>query len=367
VGGLEFLPLGPSIAREARRLRARGAKLVIAVAHEGGACQSFADHDDLGSCDPRSEIFGIAARLPKHSVDAIVAGHTHQAIAQRVAGIPIIQSYSNGRAFGRIDLTVDRTTGIVVASHLEEPHEICPSSTPETCRPGSYLGRPVEKDDLVGAVIAPAFVTARLKGEEALGVDVVRPLPHQRGQETALGNLLADLMLAARPDSQVALINGGGIRAGLPTGPLTYRRLYETFPFDNAFAAMKLSAGQLRKLIARSLGRSASLVSVSGLRVHARCKHNALEVTLGRPDGAPLPDDSTLGLVTTDFLATGGDGFFAEEKIPFQVGMPIRDQMAEALHKHGGTVGPDDPALFDPAHPRFDLPGPPPIRCGEAP
>lgn len=367
VAGLEFLPLGPSIAREARRLRARGAKLVVAVAHEGGACQSFTDHDDLSSCDPRSEIFSMARRLPKHTVDAIVAGHTHQAIAQRVGDIPIIQSYSNGRAFGRIDLTVERATGKLLASHVEDPHDICASGTPEVCRPGAYMGRPVEKDEQVGALIASAFVSARLKGEEELGVDVVRPLPQHRGQETALGNLLADLMLAARPGSQVALINGGGMRAGLPAGPLTYRRLYETFPFDNAFASMKLSAGQLRKLVARSLVRSASLVSLSGLRVHARCKHQELEVTLGRPDGSALPDDSPLSLITTDFLATGGDGFFADATIPFEIGLPIRDGMAEVLRRRGGTVAPDDPALFDAAHPRLDLPSPPPIRCAEVP
>jgi 5'-nucleotidase len=367
LAGVEVLPLAPSIAREARRLRARGAKLVIAVAHEGGACQSFTNPDDLGSCDPRSEIFNIVARLPKHSVDAIVAGHTHQAIAQRVAGIPIIQSYSNGRAFGRIDLTVDRSTGNVVASHLEDPHEICTSSGPEACRPGPYLGRPVEKDDRVGAVIAPAFVNARLKGEEDLGVEVVRPLPHQRGQETALGNLLADLMLARRPGSQVALINGGGIRAGLPAGPLTYARLFETFPFDNAVASMKLSAGQLRKLLARSLSRSAALVSLSGLRVQARCNPRALEVALMRPDGSRLPDDSLLSLVTTDFLATGGDGFFADAAIPFEVGPPIRDQMAEVLRGRRGTLAPDDPTLLDPAHPRFELPGPLPIQCPVTP
>lgn len=365
VAGLDFLPLAASIARESRRLRARGAKLVIAVAHEGGACQSFADPDALESCDARSEIFSIAARLPKHSVDAIVAGHTHQAIAQRVAGIPIIQAYNNGRAFGRVDLTVERATGKVLASHLEEPHEICPSGTPETCKPGSYLGQPVEKDSTVEALLAPAFANARQKSEESLGVEVVRPMPHNRAQETALGNLLADLMRAARPGTDVAMINGGGMRAGLPKGPLTYGRLYETFPFDNAFAAMKISAGQFRKLVARSLGRSPSLVSLSGVRVAATCKAKLVEATLVRDDGSPVSDETMLNLVTTDFLATGGDGFFGDTSIPFQIGTPIRDEMAAVLRKRGGTLAADDPTLLAPGQPRFDLSGPVPIRCSE--
>lgn len=363
VAGLDFLPLAASITRESRRLRARGAKLVIAVAHEGGACRSFGDPDALDSCDAHSEIFSIAGRLPKRSVDAIVAGHTHQAIAQRVAGIPIIQSYSNGRAFGRVDLTVERATGKVLASHLEAPHEICPSSTPETCKPGEYMGRKVEKDAMVEALLAPVFANARQKSEEQLGVAVVRPMPHSRAQETALGNLLADLMRAVRPGTDVAMINGGGMRAGLPQGALTYGHLYETFPFDNAFASMKLSAGQLRRLVARSLGRSASQVSLSGVRVRARCKDGSVEATLSRSDGSPISDETMLNLVTTDFLATGGDGFFADAGIPFQIGATIRDEMAEVLRKRGGTLAPDDPALFDPTRPRFDLPGSVPIRC----
>jgi len=367
VAGLDFLPLAASITRESRRLRARGAKLVIAVAHEGGACQSFTDPDSLTSCDPRSEIFAVAARLPRRTVDAIVAGHTHQAIAQRVAGIPIIQSYSNGRAFGRVDLTVERTTGKVVSSHLDEPHEICPSSTPETCKPGSYMGLPVKRDEQLGTLIAPSFVNARQKGEEQLGVEVLRPLPHNRAQETALGNLLADLMRTARPDADVAMINGGGMRAGLPKGSLTYRHLYETFPFDNAFASMKLTAGQFRKLVARSLGRSPSLVSLSGVRVQARCKDRTLEVGLSRTGGSPLPDDTVLNLVTTDFLATGGDGFFGDTTLTLEVGSPIRDEIAEALRNRGGTVAPDDPTLFDPTRPRIDLPGPVPVHCTGAP
>jgi 5'-nucleotidase len=397
LAGLDFLPLATTVARESRRLRSKGAKVVIAVAHEGGSCQSFENPDELASCDARSEIFALARALPRQSVDAIVAGHTHQAVAQRVAGIPIVQAYANGRAFSRVDLTLDRARGKVLASHLEAPQEICPSGSPDACAPGPYLGRPVQRDEQLAALLAPAFAKAKSKGEERLGVEVASPLPHSRAQETALGNLVADLMRTRRPDGAtpsdypVAMINGGGLRTGFPTGPLTFARLYETFPFDNAFAFVKMSALEFRTLLARSLARSASLVSVSGLRVRARCKDQSptwkpwegsqtlprsgsagqspappsrLEVTLSRPDGSPLADDTTLALATTDFLATGGDGFFAGAKLSFTTGPSIRDELAAALRRRGGTLAPDDPALLDPAHPRFELPHQIPIRCG---
>jgi 2',3'-cyclic-nucleotide 2'-phosphodiesterase (5'-nucleotidase family) len=390
LAGLDFLPLAASIARESRRLRARGAKIVVAVAHEGGACRRFDNPDHLGSCNAHSEIFSIARKLPRRSVDAIVAGHTHQGVAQRVAGIPIIEAYANGQAFGRVDLTVERATGRVVASHIEAPREICPSSPPDRCQPGRYLGRPVVKDEQLARLLVPAFATAQHRGQEHLGVNVVHPLPHNRAQETALGNLVADLMRAFRPrdrddgqpafpmakhaqgnakpsqDSRglrVALINGGSLRAGFPTGPLTFARLYEAFPFDNAFAFAKISARQFRQLLARSLANSSSLVSLSGLRVRARCEGRTLAVTLSRPDGSPLPDNAVLTLATTDFLATGGDGFFADANLTFVTGPSIHDELTLALRRRGGSLDPDDPTLLDPAHPRFDLPGPVPLRC----
>lgn len=364
VAGLAFKPLVGTIARESRRLRARGAKVVIVIAHAGGGCRSFADPDALESCDGRSEIFAVAAKLPRGSVDAMIAAHTHQGIAQRVNGIPIIQSYANGRAFGRIDLTVARASGEVVASHLEPPRDICPSSRPDECQPGDYLGRPVERDEQLAALIAPAIAAARHKGEERLGVEVARPLPHSRSQETALGNLLADLMHTQVEGEglAVALLNGGGMRTGFPSGPLTYGHLHETFPFDNAFAMAKVRAATFRALLARSFARSGALVSLSGVNVHARCQGGTLVVALLRPDGTAIPDDVELALATTDFLATGGDGFFSEAELAFEMGTPIRDHLAAVLRAKGGRLSPEQ--HFDPRHPRVQLPGPVPLRCG---
>jgi 5'-nucleotidase len=363
VAGLEFLPLAKTLAREARSLRARGAKVVIAVVHEGGACTDFSTPERLDSCDAKSEIFAIARELPKGSVDGIVAGHTHQAVAQRVADVPIIQSYCNGRAFGRVDLTVDRKSGKVVSTHLEGPHDLCQAGSAESCQPGDYEGSPVHASGAVAELNATAFAVAERKGTESLNVEVLRPLPHNRKKETALGNLLADLMRASRP-SDVAMINGGGMRAALPAGLLTYGRLYETFPFDNAFASLRLPAGEFRHLLARSLGHAGSLVSLSGLRVHATCEKGAVEATLTRPDGSAVRDEEVLAVATTDFLATGGDGFFAGAKIDYEIGPPIRDAVAGALRQRSGTLDPSDRALFDPAHPRFSLPAEVPVHCG---
>jgi 2',3'-cyclic-nucleotide 2'-phosphodiesterase (5'-nucleotidase family) len=300
-------------------------------------------------------------------VNAIVAGHTHQGVAHRVAGVPIIQSYANGRAFGRVDLMVDRKTGRVKAAQVRPPHEICPAGTTQHCAPGDYEGAPVVADAKVIAANAHAFAAARKQAEARLGVEVVRPLPHRRGEETPLGNLLADLVRQARPGSDVAVLGSGGTRQGLPAGPLTYGRFYETFPFDNVFATVRVPAGYLAHRLSESFARSRSLVSLSGLRVRARCEGGKLEVTLTRPDGSFIADFEPLVVTTSDFLATGGDGFFAGAKAKIEIGVPMRDSIVAVLRARGGRLDPGDARLFDPKHPRIDLPGPVPVKCGPRP
>jgi 2',3'-cyclic-nucleotide 2'-phosphodiesterase (5'-nucleotidase family) len=68
--GLELAPLAASIAREAERVRAGGATVVIVVAHAGGECKRFENPDDLSSCDAGAEIFGVANAPPEGGLQA---------------------------------------------------------------------------------------------------------------------------------------------------------------------------------------------------------------------------------------------------------------------------------------------------------
>ncbi|HVV53167.1 MAG TPA: 5'-nucleotidase C-terminal domain-containing protein, partial [Polyangia bacterium] len=363
--GLAVKPLAPAIAAGAAELHRRGATVVVAAAHAGGVCKRFDAPEHFESCEPDGEIFQVARELAAAGavVDAVVAGHTHEGVAHRVAGIPIVEAYANGRDFSRIDLTIDRATGRAVDAQIFPPHPIC---APARCAGETYEGAPVVPDPAVAAAIAPALAAARAARERPLGVEVTAPIKRAQKVESPLGDLFADLMRAARPGADVALTNGGGLRADLPAGPLTYGRLYEATPFDNRFATVPVTAGELAEAIARNLGRDNGIISISGVRAEARCKDGALAVTLRRADGHPLPPNTKLTLVTSDFLATGGDGLLsAETKLHAQLddGPPIRDAMADLLRARKTPLSPEDPALHDPAHPRISYPGPRPVRC----
>jgi 2',3'-cyclic-nucleotide 2'-phosphodiesterase (5'-nucleotidase family) len=174
------------------------------------------------------------------------------------------------------------------------------------------------------------------------------------------------MMRTARPRADVALTNGGGVRTDLPVGPLTYGRLFEALPFDNRFATVHVTGADLAEMIARNLGRENGILSVSGVRADARCLNGTLAVMLSRPDGRPIAPAARLTLVTSDFLATGGDGLLSENlqhRAVLDDGPPIREALANLLRAGKVQFRADDRALYDPAHPRLAYPDLRPVRC----
>jgi 2',3'-cyclic-nucleotide 2'-phosphodiesterase (5'-nucleotidase family) len=363
--GLAVRPLAETIAAADADLHRQGATVVIIAAHAGGVCHRFDEPGHFESCEADGEIFQVAHDLAVRggAVDAIVAGHTHEGVAHRVAGIPIVEAFANGHDFSRIDLTIDRASGRASDARIFPPQRIC---APQRCAEESYEGAPVVPDPAVAAAIAPALEAARAEREEKLGPILAAPFQRAQKTESPLGNLFADLMRAARPGADVALTNGGGLRADLPAGPLTYGQLFESLPFDNRFATVSVGAGELAEMIARNLGRDNGILSVSGLRAEARCAAGSLMVKLTRSDGRPISPGTRLTLVTSDFLATGGDGLLSNElqrRTTLDGGAPIRDAMADLLRHGRALPRADDRALYDPARPRLTYPGPRPVRC----
>jgi len=345
----------------------------VVAAHAGGDCASFENPRDLSSCEPDEEIFEVARALPPGSVDIIAAGHSHAGVAHVVNGIAIVEAYAYGRAFSRVDVELDRTTGRVLHVVPHPPHDMCQAEDDsiDNCQPGAYEGAPVVPDPDVVATVMPDLQRAEEVGARRLGVRLETEFPRDRDEETALGNLIADLMREAVPDADVALINGGGIRQGLPPGDLTYRALFEMFPFDNELATVRLTGRDLRTLIESNLQSDEAILSLSGVIVHAQCRNGALVVDLRTSTGRTISDGDAMTLVTTDFVATGGDaimtGLAREPGALRMLGRLVRDEVVQLLGQRGGILRADDPSLFNGAARRFRLPAARPVRCNDQP
>lgn len=372
--GLAMAPLAETVAEHASQLRGQGAQLVIVTAHAGGKCKSFEDPGDRSSCESGHEIFEVAEELPKGAVDIIVAGHTHSGVAHEVAGIAVIESFANGRAFGRVDVTFDKS-GAITERTIHPPRWVCGEtrSPPrvmagEQCEAGNYAGSPVEPDKTLWQLAARYHAQADEVRQKPLGVEITDPVERSFAAESPLGNLFVDLMLEARPKADVAITNGGGLRADLPSGPLTYGELYEAMPFDNRFATVALTGSQLATLIANNLKVGRGIFSIAGVRATARCVGDTLQVDLRRAKrGKRIGKRERLTLVTSDFLASGGDGMLADLGLaPDAVvlhddGPTMRDAFAERLSARGGTLS--GKVLFDAKSPRLRYPGKRPVSC----
>lgn len=368
--GLEVKPLGGAIAREAAMLRGRGARVVIAVAHAGGVCKSFEDPRREDACNADEELNRVARELPKSSVDAVIGGHTHAGVAHFFSGLPVVESFSYGRAFSRVDLSVPRDPTQPVTAKVFPPRDVCADASAPVCVPGSYEGATIAADPRVDAAVAQWREAARARRAERLGVQVTATVRREHARESPLGNWLADLLLSATPGADVAILNGGGLRAALPAGDLTYGQLYESQPFDNRVARLELGGAELRAVITAHLERERhGIISIAGARVVARCADGRLDVTLKRANGKPIRDGERVAVVTSDYLATGGDELFAGPGRPQPKSdtgpLTVRDALAAVLRKRGGRVDGDAPELYDPKHPRLDLPSARPVRCAK--
>ncbi len=118
-------------------------------------------------------------------------------------------------------------------------------------------------------------------------------------------------MRALVPGADVALTNTGGLRSDLAEGPFTFGELYQLLPFDNQRVTVSLTGAQLRTVVKQNLEMAGSMVTLSGVSASAACDRGQLTVALRRESGGPIRDNESLTVVTTDFLATGGDSFFA--------------------------------------------------------
>jgi 2',3'-cyclic-nucleotide 2'-phosphodiesterase (5'-nucleotidase family) len=376
VGGLAVAPLAPTIAAEASRLRARGARVVIVAAHEGGSCGNFGNPADLSSCDEWADIFTVARQLPRGLVDLIVAGHTHEAVAHEVAGIPIVQAYSWGRAFSRADLTIDRETGRVTAARIFAPREVCARETRDGrhCAASTaataparadtadvhYEGRPVVPDPSVRAAMAPALRRVTELRATPLGVILDSHILRGSGDdESALGNLFADALRELVPDTDAAVsysAGPGGLRADLEAGPATLGAVYDVFPFDNRVVHLDLTGAQLRALLTSQLRRQRSLgrpLGIAGLQVRVDCGAGDGPITVTRHSGAPIGDGERLRVATIDFMAARmpmpqSDGTAPAALLtppptqPAQRDLPLlRDAVMDWLRRQGGHIASD--------------------------
>jgi 5'-nucleotidase len=361
VSGLTFTNMAQEAKQAAELLRARGADLVVAVVHAGGSCSNLDHPNSLASCERSSEALELLESLPKGIFDAMVAGHTHSHIGHFVRGTPVVEAGSLGTEFAVVELAIDPATRRPISgeTRIRSGLPICErviretgDCNPKRWKPGMEIesarfdGVPVVPDPKMDALLAPFMERVAAAQVRSLKVRLPERLMRDSRRESTLGNALADA-LRQMERADVVLLNSGGLRADLPRGELTYGKFYEVFPFDNTIATLTLTGAEIVELLEALLASGHGVPQTSGLRFEAaRCSGRAGITSIRFQDGHPFDRAATYRLVTSDFLALGGDGTgkvlgkvpAARKEFGHRRELNMRDALAADIEKRGGEM-----------------------------
>ncbi len=312
IAGLRFLPAGPVVIERAAGLRARGAQLVIVIAHAGAVCDS--------TC--RGDMADVAMQAGS-SIDAIVGGHNHIEFNAVVNGVPIMRGRSSGRAVAVLDLPMDRA-----ARGAVRPQTVFVAT--DSVMPDPEITR------IVDAAVAPVAELAR-RPIATIAEDMRRGVPQH-----AVGNFIADAQRAAT-GAEIAFMNNGGIRTDLRAGPAGYGTFFELSPFGNALVRLTVTGAQLQAYLERVVWRGTPNAHVSGLTARYDPTRpqggRVIDVTVG---GQPLSATRNYVISMSDFMASGGDGLSLAGVPTVDTGIIDLDALiAFAEAQPGGIVRPD--------------------------
>ncbi|HTY22387.1 MAG TPA: 5'-nucleotidase C-terminal domain-containing protein [Desulfomonilaceae bacterium] len=228
-------------------------------------------------------------------INVIIGGHSHTALLEplRVGDTIICQAGAYAKYVGRLDMEVSEGHVTQYSGRL------------------ILLGPDVKPDEEIASIIGEhkKLMDDRLNeviGKTEIFLDGTRS-NIRSGHDTNLGRLVAYNM-AASSGSDVAMINGGSIRASLKEGAITLNDIYTVLPFSNTVVTMNLTG----KDLLAALARSADLEPGSGGKLQTfgieyRIDQGAVKIDDIRDKG--FDPEATYSVAVNDFLAAAGDGY----------------------------------------------------------
>ena len=322
----------------------KDADVVICLAHLG---------IDAESAPYRSTDLYAAVK----GIDFIIDGHSHTVMTKGEKGEPI---QSTGTAFANIGvIVIDNATKKIESNSLFEIKEDTAKDETVSAAAKTIVDR-VNAE--YGVVFAKSEVT--LNGAKAPNGN--------RDSETNNGDLITDAMLwkvmqnkeglTVDADHVVAITNGGGIRAAIKPGDVTKKDINTVLPFGNTVAVIYVTGAELLEALEASTYSLpiGGFPQVAGINytLHtgkAYDKNDATypnstyygpksinRVSINSINGKEFKADDTYAVVTNDFVAVGGDSYyaFAAATAKFDTGVPLDEAVMEYVTKElKGVIG----------------------------
>ncbi|MDV4151577.1 5'-nucleotidase C-terminal domain-containing protein [Clostridium sp. AL.422] len=258
------------------------------------------------------------------NVDAIIAAHDHQFTNAEVNGIKIIEAGYNGRALGLLTFDFDNTGKLVeLNANLDMLFERSSTIVPDEASANIVKKYESELEPILKERVA----------------DLDKDLSHDRNEGlTPLGIVVSETMRKVT-GVDIAITNGGGIRAPLSMGVLTMGDLYTILPFDNTLVTMELKGMDIKAALEHGImPENFGWGQFSGVKVwydkNAEAGNRITSIRLA--DGTPLDMDKYYTVVVNDFMATGGDGYnFSNAKNMKDTMLVMRDEIIKEWKANG--------------------------------
>lgn len=287
----------------------------------------------------------IAATV--QGVDVIVGGHSHTYLSAddearqgpyptwvsspEGALVPVVQAGAYSKYVGELSVEFDDAGEVIFAegnTHL--------------------IDASVAKDQAVDARVRELGGPIRETMAEAVG-ETTAPIDGSRTScrsgECEMGALVADALLDATADqgAEIAILNGGGLRASIDEGEVTMGEVLAVLPFQNTVSTFRLAGADVIAALENGVSQvgegGGRFPQVAGMRyafdASAPVGERIAEVEVKTANGyAPLDPGATYGVVSNNFMRAGGDGYSVFETgaiDPYDFGPGLEEVVAAYL------------------------------------
>ncbi|HZG83339.1 5'-nucleotidase C-terminal domain-containing protein [Paenibacillus sp.] len=287
-------------------LTARGYDKIIALTHLGYS-------------------YDVALAEAVEGIDIIIGGHSHTRLDEAVvveafdAPTLIAQTGEYGSRLGRLDANFDEAGELTDWEYalidLDAKNEA-----------GEYL---IQGDEAFEARLKELQGPLEEMKSTVVGksdVALVGDRTQVRRGETNLGNLIANAVLhaAAPAGAEIAITNGGGIRASIDAGDITLGEVLTVMPFGNSMVTLDLTGAEIVEALENGVSTveegAGRFPQVAGLTFSYNLAKPAGErvsnVKVALEDGsyAPIDLDATYTVATNAYMADGGDNYAVFKK-----------------------------------------------------
>ncbi len=230
--------------------RGEGADYVIMVGHLG-------DNGITEKWSSRSVIANTTG------IDAAIDGHSHEVCVENVPNengemVVLTQTGTKFANIGKLTITTD---GQIQASHVSAVTDAEGKPAKDAEMESFINGIKSQYEESLKVVLGRTDVELMDKDPET-GLRAVRKA------ETNLGDLCADAsryMMGA----DIGFMNGGGIRAGIEAGDITYEDALSVFPYGNMICMVEISGQKIKDALEMGVKNypeeSGGFIHVSGL------------------------------------------------------------------------------------------------------